>query len=381
MLIGMDSKERPDPGHLDALMGVLDGLGIGFYRSDADGRLLKVNEAGLTIYGYSSEDLPLQITAQETALNQEDWSRVRDQVRVFGSAGPFVTLVRKKDGRRAYLEFSLRRKSHQGGAFAGVEGVFRDVTAEVALIREQAALTEASRKTQAHLAALSALQEDLLFSLSHDLKTPPVVIQGFAELLMRGRYGALSPEQEKPTQTIYRNILALSDMVDQLLDFSRLLKKIHAHPGLASLSRAWMEACDGFGKLGHVLATFAPCRVEGQDILNADGTGLAYALRNIASNALRFAKPGTQISSSVTREGDLIRLEVMIPELLEDHPSIQRLLDSFFQPSTAAQAEAGISVPGLAAGRYLATLMGGELMGEERKPDQGRLILRFPAAG
>ncbi len=377
----MDPKMRPDPGHLGALMSVLDGLGIGFYRSDADGRILLVNEAGLRIYGYSAEDLPLKVTAQDTAWNQEDWSRVRDQVREFGSAGPFVAIVKKKDGGRAYLEFSLHGQSQEGEPFAGIEGVFRDVTPEVVLLREQAALTEASRKTHAHLAALSALQEDLLFSLSHDLKTPPVVIQGFAELLMRGRYGALSPEQEKPTQTIYRNILALSDMVDQLLDFSRLLKKIHAHPGPASLSRAWMEACEGFGKLGHVLATFAPCRVEGHDLLSADGTGLAYALRNIASNALRFAKPGTEISSSVRREGDMMRLEVVIPELLEDHPSIHRLLDSFFQPSTAAQAEAGISVPGLSAGRYLATLMGGELTGEELGPDQGRLILRLPAAG
>lgn len=233
---------------------------------------------------------------------------------------------------------------------------------------------------QATLREILDLQEDLLFSLSHDLKTPPVVVQGFAELLLRGRYGALTPEQEKPLQTIYRNIVNLSEMVDQLLDFSRLLKKIHTPPSAIPLCQAWKSECDGFGKSGHVLALFSPCSVNGDDTVCVSQAALQYALRNMAYNALRIACPGTLIGCGIRRTPGWVHLELDLPVLVEDHPSFQRLLDAMFQPSTVALAEAGLNGTGLAATRYLAALMGGNLSCEEFGGNRGRFALRLPAA-
>lgn len=234
-------------------------------------------------------------------------------------------------------------------------------------------------KDAATLREILNLQEDLLFSLSHDLKTPPVVVQGFAELLLRGRYGALTPEQEKPVQTIYRNIVTLSEMVDQLLDFSRLLKTVHAPPSAMPLCQAWRSECAGFGKAGHVLALFSPCTVEGDDTVCVAQGALQYALRNMAYNALRLACPGTHIGCTIRGLPDGVHLDLDFPALVEDHPSFPRLLDAMFQPSSAALADAGLNGTGLAATRYLAALMGGSLSCEEFEGNRGRFSLRLPA--
>ena len=360
-------------------MEILDRLNIGMYRSDTEGNITHINDAGLRIYGRSSPEWG-QMNTRDLSADQRDWSRIRAQVQEWGHVAAFVGRARANDGSVVFLEMSIRSLVDQEGTFLGTEGVFKDVTDAVNRSREQTALAASIQQANERLVQFSSLQEDLLFSLSHDLKTPPVVIQGFAELLLRGRYGALSSEQEKPVQTIYRNILSLSDMVDQLLDFSRMLRKVHAQPSPKSLVQAWNDVCEGFGRTGYVMAAFEPCEVHGPDAVRADHTGLAYALRNIAHNALRFARPGTAIACQISRDGAYVCLAVDIPSLLEDHPSLQRILDSLFQPASAAQAEAGLTGPGLAAGRYLATLMGGDLRCEEFPGDRGRILLRLPAA-
>jgi PAS domain S-box-containing protein len=374
--VHFDAEQMPDS---EPLKEILDRLNIGFYRSDRESRIAQVNLAAIRICGYTPEDPTLPFTTREMALDLMDWQRVRGQVMDLGYAAGFIGQVPRKDGSRLYLEFSLRRLDDPAGSFSGIEGVFRDVTAEVALMQEQAAMTATVQQAHQRSLQFSSLQEDLLFSLSHDLKTPPVVVQGFAELLLRGRYGALTPEQEKPVQTIYRNILSLSDMVDQLLDFSRLLKQVHAPPSCMPLGQAWKEECAGFGKSGQVLASFSPCQVEGDDTVFVSRRALLYALRNMACNALRIACPGREIACAARQHGPWVHLELDLLALPEDHPTLQRLLEGMFQPSSAPLADAGLDGTGLAATRYLAVLMGGDLSCEEIGPTRGKLTLRLPA--
>jgi PAS domain S-box-containing protein len=368
------------PQDSEPLKEILDRLNIGFYRSDRNSRIVQVNHAAMRIYGYTAQDLATTFTTRDTALSLLDWQRVRGQVVDLGHAAGFISQARRKDDSLIFLEFSLRRLEDPNGSFTGIEGVFREVTAEVTLMREQAALTSSVQQAHRRSLQFSSLQEDLLFSLSHDLKTPPVVVQGFAELLLRGRYGALTPEQEKPVQTIYRNILSLSDMVDQLLDFSRLLKQVHAPPSHISLAQAWREECAGFGKSGQVLASFSACLVEGDDTVFVSHRALHYALRNLACNALRIACPGREIACIAQRDGLWVQLQLDLPALPEDHPSLPRLLEGMFQPSSAPLADAGLDGTGLAATRYLAVLMGGDLSCEEMGPTRGKFTLRLPAA-
>jgi PAS domain S-box-containing protein len=358
----------------------LDRLNIGFYRSDREGRITQANHAAMRIYGYTPGDLGCAITTRDRTFNLQDWQRLRDQVIELGYAAAFIGQARRKDGSRIYLEFSLRKLDAEDGTFAGIEGAFRDVTTEVALLREQAGLTASLQQEHQRSIQFSSLQEDLLFSLAHDLKTPPVVIQGFAELLLRGRYGVLIPEQEKPLQTIYRNILSLSDMVDQLLDFSRFLKQVHSPPICIPLAQAWREECAGFGRSGQALASFSPCVVHGDDSVCVPRNALLYALRNMAHNTLRLACPGTEILSMVQRHDRWVHFTLDLPALLEDHPSLPRLLEGMFQPCSPQLADAGLSGTGLAASRYLAALMGGDLSCEEMGPTRGKLTLRLPAA-
>ncbi len=168
-------------------MEILDRLNIGMYRSDTEGNITHMNGAGLRIYGRSSPDWG-QMNTRDLSPDHRDWSRIRAQIQEFGHVAAFVGQARASDGSMVFLEMSIRSLVDQEGTFRGTEGVFKDVTDEVNRSREQTALAASIRQANERLVQFSSLQEDRLFSLSHALQTPPVVIQGFAELLLRGRY-------------------------------------------------------------------------------------------------------------------------------------------------------------------------------------------------
>jgi signal transduction histidine kinase len=349
-----------------------DRVEVGHAMLDREGRILRLNLTARNLCSLPPAGEMDGLRARGTLGPGADWGWIPTEVADLGVPTAFVSVLPAAGGTR-YLHFSLVPQGEQ------VSVTFYDVTEEVGFLRQQASAISASGRSQERLEQFLTLQEDLLFSLSHDLKTPPVVIQGFSELLLRGRYGALGQEQEKPLQTIYRNVLTLSGMVDQLLDFSRLLRRIHSPPSPVSLARAWADAAEGFGRPGYLLATFSPCRIEGDDTIVAERNALSYALRNLVTNSLRLARPGTQIHPSVTRRGAAVELVLELEVLMDEHPSLPRLLDGMFQATSAAQTEAGLGGPGLAAARYLATVMGGGLCAEETSADAGRIILTLPA--
>ena len=67
----------------------------------------------------------------------------------------------------------------------------------------------------------SRLKDDFLASLSHELRTPLNAILGYARLL---RSGMVAPDkQQKALETIERNVTSLTQIVEDVLDVSRIV--------------------------------------------------------------------------------------------------------------------------------------------------------------
>lgn len=352
---------------LERLFEVLDRLGVGYYRSDIEGRITLVNRAGAAMFGYEPEEMMEKPTVDFNMTRQE-WGRLRRQVFEFGGASSFVGLTPRRDGSTFYMESSLQLLKDENGAPSGIEGVYRDVTAEVELAREQASLLASLRQSRDALMQLSALQEQLLSSLGHDLKTPPVVMQGFAELLLRGRYGALEPGLEKPLRTILRNVTGLVDMVESVLTFSRLLRSLPGQREAVSLGRAWFEAmAELASRSPESAARFSFDSGVGDDEVEASTAALAHLVSHLVQNALALAAPGAPLSCGIRRDGDALRLYLTLPALDAERPSLARLMDSFFWEAGSVEGAPATRLLALGALKYLATVLGGGLEAQPRE--------------
>jgi PAS domain S-box-containing protein len=69
---------------------------------------------------------------------------------------------------------------------------------------------------------LQKLQADFIDNVTHELRTPLVAMSHSIKLLLEGLAGPIGDEQKKFLEIALRNIKRLQDLIDQLLDFSKI---------------------------------------------------------------------------------------------------------------------------------------------------------------
>lgn len=380
----MESGDRSEPHDCTLLMASLDRLGVGYYRSDSEGKIVAVNAAGAGIYGYTPEEMLGGVTTMDTHVSGEERSKLTEILARDGYATRFSVPGRHRSGKTIYVNASIQPIRDEDGCPAGYEGVFTDSTAQVELERGRAEALGSLRRVNAELEHLAAFQEQFLAALAHDLQTPPVVIQGMSELLLRGHYGKMNETQDKAVRTIHRNVLQFSQMMEQLLDFSRLL---NSHPkGLPPES--CLQDC--------MEAVLQELRTEWKDhyihctmdkpserlVVSSDAAFLHFLVKNILLNAGTYIRPGYELRGSLGEAAGKASLAVRVEALKPNLPLPHRLLQKFFVLPARGEEDQAASIPiGLGAGAYIASLLMGDLE-VEPSGESGLLIrLLLPLAG
>ncbi len=173
--------------------------------------------------------------------------------------------------------------------------------------REIAELNDTLVRAAEDLRRVEDLQRELIANISHDLRTPLTMIQGYAEA-MRDLPEEMNPEN---MQIIIDETNRLSSMVNEVLDFSRLrtgnleLKKTSF--SLTSLIR---EICDRIS---------AMTGVEGYTVLfdpaedftvTADSGRISQVIYNLIGNALTYTGADKTVRVTQERRGNAVRVQV-----------------------------------------------------------------------
>ncbi len=72
------------------------------------------------------------------------------------------------------------------------------------------------------LRRLDQLKANFVSGISEDLQTPVTVIKEFVSLMLKGQVGPLNEEQKDYLSVANKNILRLTNLIEKLLDFSRI---------------------------------------------------------------------------------------------------------------------------------------------------------------
>ncbi len=216
------------------------------------------------------------------------------------------------------------------------------------------------------------LKSRFLAYMSHEFRTPIGSVLSIARLLLDRVDGPLTDEQEKQVRFIQQTSLEFSEMVNDLLD----LTKVEA--GRIDISPAWFEMVDLFSALRGM---FKPVLVnegvtlvfeEPGDVPKVynDDRKLAQILRNFISNALKFTHAG-EIRVSAVRVGhDQMRFSVSdtgIGIAPEFHHAIFRDFSQIDSPIQKRLRGTGL---GLSLSKRLAEVIGGNV-GMQSEPNKG----------
>ena len=227
-------------------------------------------------------------------------------------------------------------------------------------------LEESNRElneANAKLRELSAMKEEFLALTTHDLRSPLTVISGVINFFTSGRLGELTPEQKNMVAMMERNTQNLIELVNDLLDASKLESGTMR---LDATSISLRGLIDELREQMQPLATEKEIALEEEipeDLphLRADRAKLRRVLVNLVSNALKFTPKGGRVRVTAAREGGMVRASVSDTGVGIPPEDVRDIFDKYAQArSRAARSEKGTGL-GLYITRQLVELHGGKI--------------------
>jgi signal transduction histidine kinase len=236
-------------------------------------------------------------------------------------------------------------------------------------------LARAFNSMAAELDEVDRRRRDLLANVSHELRTPIGAVRAKLENLVDN----VETTDKATLRTMLRQVERLGDLVEQLLDLSRL------ESGAVPLERARFPAAklvehvvDEWRTQAeirdiHVEGAVEPASLE----LDADEHRLHQVLANLVANAVRHSPRGGRVIVRATAVNGLARLEVS-----DEGPGIppeeaERVFERFYRSDQARSSKDGGSGLGLSIARWIVDLHGGRIRAEQAEPHGCRMVVEL----
>ncbi len=190
---------------------------------DATGRIEFVNRGWEEFFGVTQEE-----------VRRGDWQALVHPDDASGYVGAFLEAlqsrqpfkararVRRADGTWRWVESIGEPRIGPSNQLLSFVGTSQDVTERICLEREREVLLESERAARTEAENATRAKDDFLATLSHELRTPLSVILLWSRILAR-KYGASNDDLHKGLALIADNGTALSRLIADLLDMSRIV--------------------------------------------------------------------------------------------------------------------------------------------------------------
>lgn len=247
-------------------------------------------------------------------------------------------------------------------------------------IRTRSLQLELSKKNE-RLAELNKMKDEFLSIASHDLRSPLAAIHSFTELIQMADDTKVAPQYKDMVGRIQRLGKNLLDLIDDLLDLSKMeAGRVELEPYCSNIFPYVEEAVHNFS----VLAKEKDIRIDlevnkDMPMVMIDPKKIIQVMNNLIGNAIKFTGMGGKISitASLANEKEVeFRVNDTgrgIPE--KDIPHLFTQFSTASKKGTKGEKGTGL---GLSICKKLVELHGGTI-GVASEPDKGSsFFFRLP---
>lgn len=317
-----------------------------------------------------------------TIIHPDDRDHARERWMASVESGEFYEIeyrFRRFDGTyRWFLGQGIPLKNEQGqvtrwfGTCTDIDQQKQIEVERLQLLKQEQAAREAAERA-------NRIKDEFLAVISHELRTPLNPILGWSKLLHGGRLNAAKTSEA--LATISRNAQLQAQLIDDLLDISRIIRgKLTLNPAPVSLASVIWAAINTVrlsaeAKRIEITAQLEPNIRQ----VYSDAGRLQQVVWNLLSNAVKFTPSEGRVEVRLMQVNDYAQLQVIDTGKGINPEFLPYVFEHFRQEDGATTRKFGGLGLGLAIARQIVELHGGTVMVESGGENQGATFtVRLP---
>ena len=346
------------------------------------------------IFGYTADEMiGTSIMRLIPPDRREEELEILSRIRRGERFDHFETIRLAKDGRQLNVSITVSPIKDSTGHVVGASKVARDITerkkteealkkaaeeAEAAN-RERLQLLDREREARLQAERANRLKDEFLATLSHELRTPLNAVLGWSKIL---RLAKLEGEELKQgLDTIERNARVQAQIIDDLLDMSRIISgKVRLDVQRVDLPAVLNESIETLRATAEAKGVRLQAVVDPfAGPISGDPSRLQQIFWNLLNNAIKFTPKGGKVRVVLERVNSHVEVSVIdtgegiAPEFLP------YIFDRFQQGDASTTRRHGGLGLGLAIVKQLVGLHGGDVSVKSGGIGQGAaFIVQLP---
>lgn len=296
--------------------------------TDHMNNILFVNQAFLTTYGYTQEELIGKHISVVTS-QRETVGEVLDSTLKGGWQGELVN--RRKDGTEFPIFLSTSFVRDENANAIALVGVATDITERKKIEQRLEQQRQRLQESFEQLRQLELARDTLLHMIIHDMRSRLFVLMVGLEFLEKNELKNIEVENRRVLYQALSMTTALSHMVNSLLDISKMesgeMKLAMARTDLTEVARRIVSDFE-LQREQRTVAVHSPDQpVE----IVCDPNLIARVIQNLFSNALKFTPSDGSITVKVERTEGGVKLAVEDTGTGIDSVHLPKIFDKFYQ--------------------------------------------------
>jgi PAS domain S-box-containing protein len=250
----------------------------------------------------------------------------------------------------------------------------RDITARKGAEEERELLLEKAQTAHAEADIANTIKDEFLAILSHELRTPLTSILGWSGLLTDGNLDG--PTSKRALEIIVRNARAQRQLIDDLLDISRIVTgKLRLTVRSVDLAPIIEAVVDGLRPAAEARSIHLQTALDSRiSPISGDPDRLQQIIWNLLSNAIKFTPKGGRVEIRLERIDSHVEITIsdtgqgIAPEFL------LHVFERFRQSDSSSTRRHGGLGLGLSIVSQLVELHGGTVRAESPGEGKGTIL-------